>query len=228
VEHVLIALWRAPNADPSRLLDAWAPIALKHDAVQQFTMSFAVEDQGRFVGGDPVDVLIGLGLETAHDLDDIPERDALYHVAREVKVWRVEPHHAITWDRTWPDGEYAPGVKMVSFLQRAEGLTHVEFSRHWTERHAPLAREHHVGLWNYTQNVVRRAYTPGGAGDDGIAELCFRTRDAFENEFYGSDEGRAAIAADVKRFMAKPRRDAALMRELPLKTPSTAGGKTSV
>src|SRR5579871_3508902 len=97
VEHVLVALWRAPNAEPSSLLDGWAPIALKNDNVQQCTMSFAVEDQGRFAGGDPVDVLIALGLETAHDLDDIPERDALYHVAREVKVWRVEPVHAISW-----------------------------------------------------------------------------------------------------------------------------------
>ena len=215
---MLIALWRAPTADPNSLVDAWAPIALKHDAVQQCTMNFAIEDQGRFADGDPVHVVIALGLESAHDLDDIPERDALYHVAREVKVWRVEPVRAITWDRTWPDGEYAPGVKMVSFLQRAENLTHVEFARHWTEQHAPLARQYHVGLANYTQNLVRRAYTPGGAGDDGIAELSFRTRESFENEFYDSDDGRAAIAADVRRFMAKPRRDAALMRELPLRT----------
>jgi len=223
MENVLVALWRAPDADPGELAETWAPIALEQANVQQCTMNFAVEDQGAYASGENVDVLIALGLETAHDLDDVPERDLLYHVAREVKVWRVDPIAAKSWNRTWPDGEYAPGVKLVSFMRRAEGLSHAEFVRHLTERHAPLARQHHVGLWNYTQNVVRRAYTPGGTTEDGIAELHFRTRQAFEEEFFDSDEGRAAIMADVKRFMAKPRRDAALMRELPLRTLPRAG-----
>jgi uncharacterized protein (TIGR02118 family) len=136
-----------------------------------------------------------------------------------VHVWRVDPRVPRAWDRTWPDGEYAPGEKMVSFMRRAEDTTHEQFVRHWTERHAPLACAHHTGLWNYTQNVVRRAYTPGGSGVDGIAELHFRSRDSFENEFFDSDEGRAVIMADVKQFMAKPGRETALMRELPLRTP---------
>ena len=74
----------------------------------------------------------------------------------EVNVWRVDRKVPKAWDRTWPDGEYAPGVKMVSLMQRADGMTHEQFVRHWTENHAPLALTHHVGLWNYTQNVVRR------------------------------------------------------------------------
>jgi hypothetical protein len=73
-------------------------------------------------------------------------------------------------------------------------------------------------LWNYTQNAVRRAYTPGGAGIDGIAELHFRSRESFDTEFFDSDDGRALILADVKRFMAPPGRETALMRELPLRT----------
>ena len=85
------------------------------------------------------------------------------------------------------------------------------------EKHAPLACTHHVGLWNYTQNVVRRAYTPGGAAIDGVAELHFRSRESFDTEFYDSDDGRAAIRQDVTRFMAKPGGSAALMRELPLR-----------
>ena len=72
---------------------------------------------------------------------------------------------------------------------------------------------HHVGLWNYTQHVVRRAYTPGGLATDGIAELHFRTRDDFENKFFDSDAGRDVIMADVDRFMDMRRSTASLMTE---------------
>jgi uncharacterized protein (TIGR02118 family) len=212
-----VALWKAREADVAALRETWAPIALADTNVLQCTMSFADVDQGPYANGDPVDLVITLGLERAHDLDDVPSRGVLYASAREVNVWRVDPRHPKTWERTWPDGEFAPGVKMVSFMRRAEGLTHEQFVRHWTENHAPLACTHHVGLWNYTQNVVRRAYTPGGAAIDGVAELHFRSRESFDTEFFDSDDGRAAIMQDVKRFMAKPGGNAALMRELPLR-----------
>lgn len=218
-EHLLIALWRAPGADTAALAEKWAPLALHDRNVESLTMSFAEGDQGIYAGGEPIDVLLQLGLGQAHDLDDVPERGELYRAAREVNVWRVDRKFPKTWDRTWPDGEYAPGVKMVSLMQRADGLTHEQFVRHWTENHAPLALTHHVGLWNYTQNVVRRTYTPGGAGIDGVAELHFRTRESFDTEFFDSDEGRAVIMGDVKRFMGRLIPKAALMRELPLRTP---------
>jgi uncharacterized protein (TIGR02118 family) len=207
VEHVIVALWRAGGADAGSLLDSWAPLAVKHENVRTCTMSFAEADQGRFAGGDPVDVLIALGLERAHDLDDVPERSVLYHVAREVNVWRVDPRRPIV-------SEEPTAVKMVSFVTRAERLTHEQFVRHWTERHAPLARAHHAGLADYTQNVVRRAFTPGGAGVDGIAELRFRTREDFEERFYDSDEGRDIIRRDVREFIAAPSGQAALMHEV--------------
>jgi len=66
--------------------------------------------------------------------------------------------------------------------------------------------------------VVRRALTPGGEAIDGVAELHFRSRADFEDKFFDSDEGRAVILADVKRFMRPPSNETALMREIPLKT----------
>jgi len=210
MESLLVALWKAPGADTTVLLDEWAPIAAHNENVQSLMLSLAVEDQGRFAHGDPVDVLISLGLDLAHDLDDVPERDALYARAREVNVWRVDPRQQIT--TTEPTT-----IKMVSFVERAPELTHEQFVRHWTEVHAPLARQHHEGLADYTQNVVRRAYTPGGARVDGIAELRFRTRDDFEQRMYDSDAGRDAIRADVQTFIARPSGQAALMREIVVK-----------
>jgi uncharacterized protein (TIGR02118 family) len=228
-EHVIVAVWRAAGVSPAALaegiVDAWAAEVLGGDNIETCTVSLAEPDQGIYARTPDAqglvpncDALIALGLTRAHDLDDVPARDALHAVARRVEVWRVDPHHPLVWDRTWPDGEFAPGIKMVSFMARADAITHEQFVRHWTENHTPLALRHHVGLWNYTQNVVRRAFTPGGNPIDGVAELHFRTPDDFVYRFFDSDDGRAIILADVARFMAKPRPETAIMRELPLKT----------
>lgn len=233
MEHVLVGMWRAvgvpSDACRAGVVDEWAPAALALPSVQHLVVAMAVDDQGPYArtpdahGLVPnADALLALGLERAHDLDDVPARDLLHHVARRVEVWRVDVHRPKRWDRTWPDGEAAPGIKMVSFVRRAEGLTHQQFARHWTQRHAPLAVRHHVGLWDYTQNVARRAFTTGGEDVDGIAELHFRTREDFEQRFYDSDEGRAVIVQDVARFVERSRSEATLMTELPLRTAPSA------
>jgi uncharacterized protein (TIGR02118 family) len=228
-EHLLVAIWRAPGTTLAdvrrRMVDEWAPEAMAADGLETLSLSLALDDQGRFTKEPDaqglvtnVDALAKVGLERAHDLDDIPARDLLHPFARRIEAWRVDVHRPIVWERTWPDGEAAPGVRMVSFVRRAEALTPQQFARHWTEQHAPLARKHHVGLWDYTQNVVRRSYTPGGGQVDGIAELHFRTREDFEERFYDSDAGRAAIRDDVQRFIEPHGAEAALMTELPLRT----------
>ena len=228
-EHLLIAIWRAANVSPDELekqiVDTWAPEALAAESVMSCVVNLAVPDQGMYTrqpdGAGNVancDALIALGLTRAHDIDDVPCRDGLHAVARRVDIWRVDPHRVITAERAGPDGEASPGVKMVSFMRRADAMSHEQFVRHWTENHTPLAKRHHIGLWNYTQNVVRRALTPGGDAIDGVAELHFETRDDFENKFFDNDEGRDVILADVQRFMQPPSKETALMRELPLKT----------
>ena len=229
VEHVLVALWRSADVDSeqchARVFDAWADVALKHPTVLACAVSVAETDQGIYANSPDAhglvpncDVLIALGLERAHDLDDVPERSLLYALAREVRVWRVDVHQPVVWDDPPPDGADAAGLKLVSFMRRNPELSHEQFVRHWTEQHAPLAVRHHIGLWNYRQNVVRRAFTPGGGDVDGVAELHFRSRHDFDTSFFDSDEGRAVIMADVKRFMRRTN-DAALMRERPLRTP---------
>jgi uncharacterized protein (TIGR02118 family) len=233
VEHLLVAIWRAapvaPDALTAQVLDTWAPEALLAEPVVSCTVNLAEADQGQYTREPDAaglvpncDALIALGLTRAHDIDDVPARDLLHAVARRVDIWRVDPHRVINADRAVDDGEPAPGVKMVSFMRRAASLSHEQFVRHWTENHTPLAKRHHVGLWNYTQNVVRRALTPGGDAIDGIAELHFRTRADFENKFFDSDEGRSVILADVKRFMLPPSKETALMREIPLRTAGAA------
>ena len=90
--------------------------------MQTCTISFADPDQGK-LAGPPCDALIALGLARAQDLDDLPSRHELYALAREVNVFRVDPRQIVTWERTWSDGEYAPGVKYVSFVRRAPAVS---------------------------------------------------------------------------------------------------------
>ncbi len=224
-----MAVWRAAhtsaNAFRDALISEWVSLAFEHEGLRELTVNFALDDQGPYThppdedGLVPnVDAFVTVGLESAHGLDDLPGRDELYRLSRRVDVWRVVATNRKAYDRNWPDGTEAPGVKFVSFMRRAEGLNHEQFVRHWGENHTPLALRHHVGLWNYTQNVVRRAYTPGGRDIDGIAELHFATRDDFDHRFFDSDEGRQAILADVKQFMGRFSSASALMTELPLRT----------
>ncbi len=131
-----------------------------------------------------------------------------------------------------PLGSPAAGVEQVSLMARAPALDHDAFVEHWTERHTPLARRHHVGLSRYVQHVVDgrvelgegsggRGSGGGAAGGpsaawpdhdvDGVAELQFATEADFAERFFDSDEGAAAIMADVDRFLDLTRTRGALM-----------------
>ncbi len=184
--------------------------------MEELVVNIADVDQGGFRGGP--DALLTIGLVTAHDLDAVPSRDVLHRIASRYEVWRVATHTPKTYERTWPIGTATPGVKMVSLMQRIEGITHAQFVRHWTELHAPLAVAHHVGLWNYQQRVVRRSFTPGGRLIDGIAELQFASRDDYEHKMFDNDEGRAVIFDDIPRFMRLDTSRAALMTEWIMRT----------
>ena len=222
MEHLVSALWRPPTLDSDavhrHVLDEWAPSALADPGVEALTVFVADVDQGGYRNGPDVVVVLGLG--AAHDLDAFPDRDALHAVASRFEVWRVAANNPKRYDRDWPDGTASPGVTMISLMQRSEGVSHAQFVRHWNERHTPLALRHHVGLWDYHQYAVRRAFTPGGASVDGIATLHFRTRADYEDEFFDSDEGRAVIMADVDRFMRLDRSQAALATEHVLRSGS--------
>jgi uncharacterized protein (TIGR02118 family) len=187
---MLVGLWGVRSIDA--VVDAWAGRAR--------AISVAVPDQGR-VPGPPCDVLLTLGAADADRVVDITM------LATTVRAWQVEPRHIIV---SPSDVE----LKRVSFVRRADGLTHDEFAAHWTEVHAPLACVHHPGVAEYTQNVVLESLTPGGAHIDGIAELGFRTRADFEQRFYDSDAGKAAIRADVATFIGQSGISATLMRPM--------------
>ena len=208
-------------------MDAWAPEALAVETVESCTVSVADADQGVYTHEPDAqglvpncDALISLGLTRAHDLDDVPVRDALHALARRVEVWRVDTRPA--------DRVAAIMARRRVRARDQDGVVHAARRRRsrtssspatGPSNHTPLAVRHHVGLWNYTQNVVRRAYTPGGNPIDGIAELHFR--DPRRLRATGSSTPTRAAprsSPTSRRFMARPRPETAVMRELPLKT----------
>ena len=208
MEKLAVALWRDPNRSASdcaeTLLGPWAASAQRQSGLQQLTVNIADDDQGPYAAGP--DALIVIGLETAHGLDDVPERDTLHHLAARLDVWRILTNTVLE------DPTPADCLKMISVVQRGDAVSHTQFIRHWAEQHAPLALAHHAGLCGYAQHEVRKSYTPGGQATDGIAELSFRTRADFEERFYDSEAGKAIIREDVLQFISRRAGMAALMR----------------
>ena len=90
-------------------------------------------------------------------------------------------------------------IKAVILLTRAEGATSEEFRAWWLERHAPLAREL-PGLRGLVFNVVENQ----GAPCDGVAELWFDTREAFEAA-YASEIGRRVSADSLANVSGRIR-----------------------
>src|SRR5260370_37276827 len=75
-------------------------------------------------------------------------------------------------------------IKRVSLLTRKDGMTREQFTRHWLEIHAPLARPV-PGLERYVQSHIleefKRADIPTSAVQvDGIAELWVADRSSME------------------------------------------------
>ena len=85
-------------------------------------------------------------------------------------------------------------MKAVILLKRREGDTPEDFRRWWLEEHATLARRL-PGLQRLVFNLVE-----GDAAYDGVSELWFPSREAFDLA-YASDVGRQ-VAADSLAHLA--------------------------
>jgi uncharacterized protein (TIGR02118 family) len=94
-------------------------------------------------------------------------------------------------------------IKRVSLLTRKEGMSREQFTRHWLEIHAPLARPV-PGLRRYVQSHIleefRRPDIPTSPVQvDGIAELWFDDRASMERALASPE--MAALHADGTLFI---------------------------
>lgn len=90
--------------------------------------------------------------------------------------------------------------KAVILLTRAEGDTHEQFAHWWLEQHAPLARQL-PGLRRAVFNLVDE---PGAGDPDGISELWFDDRDAFDAA-YASEIGQRVVADSLANVAGRHR-----------------------
>jgi hypothetical protein len=111
--------------------------------------------------------------------------------------------------RTWPADEAAPGVSLVTTIDRPAGLDEAAFFAHWTTVHSPMSVRWHP-LVGYVRNHVVRALTDGAPSCAGIVSESFATVDDLlvPERFLGAgDDGvslaarQAAMAADVRAFL---------------------------
>lgn len=69
--------------------------------------------------------------------------------------------------RTWSDGEQSPGMSILTFFDKKDGVDDEDFYRIWHGEHTPLTFEMHP-FWLYVRNQVLRAITPGAPRVRGI------------------------------------------------------------
>lgn len=100
-------------------------------------------------------------------------------------------------------GTPSPGVSAIFGLVHRPELTHEQGDSHWRDVHAPLALQHHPGMWDYTQLSI--VSTLSGAPCDGFALVSFASVDDMRERFFGDDHDREVIRSDVAKF-ADPER----------------------
>lgn len=132
-------------------------------------------------------------------------------------VWETEFRRVKSYERTWPDGAESPGLGAVFGVWRNPRLSYDEFDAYWRDQHAPLALEHHVGMWDYTQCSFRRALVGHATDYDGVAICQFPSLEDLEQRFFGSPEGQRAIGKDVVKFGDPNRLDRVHMAEFVLR-----------
>lgn len=96
-------------------------------------------------------------------------------------------------------------IKRVSLLTRRDGMSREQFTRHWLEIHAPLARPV-PGLRRYVQSHIleefRRPDIPTSPVQvDGIAELWFDDQAALEKAAQTPE--MRALHADGAKFIGR-------------------------
>jgi uncharacterized protein (TIGR02118 family) len=98
-------------------------------------------------------------------------------------------------------------IKSLSLLVRKEGMTREQFTKHWVEVHAPLARAV-PGVLRYVQSHIledrkRPDVPPLDVEIDGVAELWYADRESMARAL-ASPEGKA-LYADGALFIGRIR-----------------------
>lgn len=168
MEKLVYGLWRRPDqdVDPIRtaLLDDVAP-ALLDLGVDGLRVEVE-EPSGKILrtGADPDGSLLCGSVSLWLDSYDNrgPHEAAIAKAGARAHGWIVAESvaKALGANRTWPDGERSPGLSILTFLDKGEGVPDEDFYRIWHGEHTPLTFEIHP-FWLYVRNQTLRPITAG-------------------------------------------------------------------
>ena len=98
-----------------------------------------------------------------------PYEELIGSAGTQVHGWIVAESIALGYGtrRTWPDGEQSPGMSILTFFDKGDGVADDDFYRIWHGEHTPLSFEIHP-FWLYVRNQVLRSITPGAPPVRGI------------------------------------------------------------
>jgi hypothetical protein len=116
----------------------------------------------------------------------------------DVGLYRTASRHVLRHVHTWPLGDVSPGVTMLFNIHRRPGMSADDFHQWWERSHAPIALQHHVGMWDYTQVSV--VETIHGEHWDGFAVTQWPTLDDLMHRFSSGPEGTEALRHDAAQF----------------------------
>jgi hypothetical protein len=208
VEKLVYGLWRRPDQDldPIRaaLLDDVVPQLL--DAGVDGLRVEVEEPAGRVLrtGGQPDGSLLCGSVSIWLDSYDrrAPHEAAIASAGAQHHGWIVAESVALGYGdhRTWPDGERSPGMSILTFFDKGDGVADEDFYRIWHGEHTPLSFEIHP-FWLYVRNQVLRAITPGAPPVRGIVYEAVPTdADLVElTRFFGCADEPARLMEQIAR-----------------------------
>jgi len=175
MEKLVYGLWRGADQDVdpirSALLDDVAPALLNlgvdglrievEDPAGKILRTGAADDGSLLCGS------VSIWLDSYDSRG--PHEEAIRSAGASVHGWIVAESIAKAYGdrRTWPDGDQSPGLSILTFFDKGEGVSHDDFYRIWHGEHTPLTFELHP-FWLYVRNQVLRAITPDAPRVRGI------------------------------------------------------------
>lgn len=131
-----------------------------------------------------------------------PYEQAIARVGARVHGWIVAESIARGYGtrRTWPDGEQSPGMSILTFFDKGDGVADEDFYRIWHGEHTPLSFEIHP-FWLYVRNQVLRAITPGAPPVRGIVYEAVATDEDLVDltRFFGCADEPDRLMAQITR-----------------------------
>ena len=141
--------------------------------------------------------------------DHAPLTGLLADAGLDVAGYLVTESVPVPQPRTWPLADPAPGVSLVTTIDKPAHLDDAAFFAHWTTVHTPLSVKWHP-LVGYVRNHVVRAITADSPSCAGIVSESFGTVDDLlvPERFLGAGNDGVALAdrvaamtEDVRAFL---------------------------